>query len=390
NARSLDDVVADELQRLLNNKNAVEVARKNNPKAQFGTNHKFALMTETEFANYVKGSFQQGNSTLRSLPQADLSSNAIKQAATIDWTTGSCMPPVRDQGQCGSCWAFSATGSSEMGHCLVTGQLLVLSEQQVTSCSTNGGSQGCNGGYENYGIDYVAQTGLCLDSAWPYTSGSSGQTGSCNNNCAKKKLSIGNSVSVSGEDALATVLNTQPVSVSVEAGNSVWQNYQGGVVTQCPGAQSDHAVIAVGYDAQSYKVRNSWGASWGESGYIRLERGVGGVGMCNVVADVSYPQLGPTPSTPKPSSPTPKPSSPTPKPSSPTPKPSPSTPTPSPSKSTPKPKTTTPKPTTPAPQPGCGSCYGCYYPDGDECLSDWTQDDCNYYGDLYGTIWCGN
>ncbi|KAF0691732.1 Aste57867_17096 [Aphanomyces stellatus] len=374
NTRSLDDVVADELQRLLNNKYAVEVARKNNPQAQFGTNHKFALMSEAEFATYVKGSFKQANRSLRALPEAKL--DVIDTAANnVDWTTGSCMPPVRDQGQCGSCWAFSATGVAEMGHCITTGQLFVLSEQQVTSCSTDGGSQGCDGGWPWYAIDYVAKTGLCLDSDWPYTSGGSGQTGSCSTSCSKKKLSIGSSVRISGEDALASALTTQPVSVTVEAGNSVWQNYQGGVVTQCPGAQSDHAVIAVGYDGQSYKVRNSWGAGWGEAGYIRLQRGVGGVGTCNVVDGASYPQLSkPTPSTPTPSKSTP----------------SPSHSTPAPSKSTPKPKTTTPKPTTPAPQPGCGSCQGCYYPDGDECLSDWTYDDCNYYSNSYGTIWCGN
>ncbi|KAF0690849.1 Aste57867_17804 [Aphanomyces stellatus] len=121
-------------------------------------------------------------------------------------------------------------GVSEMGHCIVTSQQFVLSEQQVTSCSTDGGSPG--------------------SSDWSFT-------GSCSNKCTKKKLSIGTSVSISGDDTLATALNTQPVSVSVEAGNSVWQNYQGDVVTQCPGAQSDHAVIAVGYDGQSYKVRNS-------------------------------------------------------------------------------------------------------------------------------------
>ncbi|KAF0711142.1 hypothetical protein As57867_005360, partial [Aphanomyces stellatus] len=134
-------------------------------------------------------------------------------------------------------------------------------------------------------------------SDWPYTSGDSGVTGSCNNNCAKKKLAIGKAVSVHGETALVTTLNTQPAAVIVEAGNSVWQNYQGGIITQCPGARSDHAVIAVGYDGESYKVRNSWGASWGEAGYIRLQRNAGGKGMCNVVSDIEFPQLGSTPAT---------------------------------------------------------------------------------------------
>ncbi|KAF0708376.1 Aste57867_6369 [Aphanomyces stellatus] len=384
--RNLDDTINNELQRLLDNKHAVEVASKNNPKAQFSTDHKFALMTEAEFGNYVKGSFDQGSRSLSSLPKAKLSLNA-SAADTIDWTTGSCMPAVRNQGQCGSCWAFSAVGAAEMGHCIATGDLLDLSEQQVTSCSKEGGNDGCNGGWEYLAIDYVAKTGLCMDSDWPYTSGKSGQTGSCSNKCTKKTLAIGTSVRVSGEDALATSLNTQPVSVAVEAGNSVWMNYQGGIVTQCPGAESDHAVIAVGYDGGAYKVRNSWGASWGESGYIRLERGVGGKGTCNVVSEVSYPQLGLSP-TPVPSSATPKPSTPTPSKS-----------TPSPSSSTPKPSTPTPStsspftpaPSTSSPEPGCGTCQACYYPGNNECLpDDYTKDDCDYYNSEYGTIWCGN
>ncbi|KAF0711432.1 Aste57867_5277 [Aphanomyces stellatus] len=329
-------------------------------------------MTEAEFGQFIKGSFDQGDRSLRSVPKANVSSTGL-EAATVDWTTGSCMPAVRDQGQCGSCWAFSAVGAAEMGHCVATGELLVLSEQQVTSCSTGGGSAGCNGGWPAHALNYAATTGLCMDSDWPYTSGKSGNTGSCNNKCTKKKLAIGKSVGVKGEDALATVLNTQPASVLVEAGNSVWMNYQGGIVTQCPGADIDHAVIAVGYDDQAFKLRNSWGTSWGEAGYIRLERGVGGEGMCKVVSDIEYPQLSATPPTPAPSPSTPKPS------------------TPTPSKSTPSPKPTTPAPSTPSPEPGCGTCQGCYYPGNSECLpDDYTQDDCTYYSDEYGTIWCGN
>ncbi|KAF0696186.1 Aste57867_13046 [Aphanomyces stellatus] len=282
NSSSIDE---DHLQRWLDNKIAVEEASKNNPHAAFDLNNKFALMTEAEFAAYVQGSFEQGNESQRYLTEASI------VASSIDWTTGICMPPVRDQGQCGSCWAFAATGVAEMGHCIATGHLLDLSEQQVTSCSTNGGSQGCDGGFSWYAIDYASQTGLCLDSAWPYLSGTSSNTGTCNNQCTKKTLAIGTSVRVSGENALATALNKQPVSVTVTAGNAVWQHYTGGVVTQCPSVTSDHAVIAVGYDGQSYKLRNSWGAGWGEGGYIRVQRGVGGVGMCNVVGAVSFPQV---------------------------------------------------------------------------------------------------
>ncbi|KAG9405306.1 hypothetical protein AC1031_004414 [Aphanomyces cochlioides] len=345
----------DYLQRFYNNKLAIEEARRNNPKANFSSDHPFALLSEDEFKKYVGRTFESGKQALDTLPIEQPEAASVL-ATSVDWTTSSCMPAIRDQGQCGACWAFSATGVAEMGHCIVTGNLYVLSEQQVTSCSTNGGSQGCDGGYPWYAIDYTTG-GLCLDSDWPYTSGKTKQTGSCSNSCTRKSLSIGKSVRVQGEDALAMALNTQPVSVTVEAGNSVWQNYQGGVITQCPGAQSDHAVIAVGYDGESYKVRNSWGSSWGEGGYIRLERGVGGVGTCNVVDAVSYPKLSTTKPTTSPST---QPSS------------KPTTAKPSTTKGT------TAKPTTAVPSL-CGSCTACYYPDGDSCYTDFSKSDCNYY-----------
>ncbi|KAF0715200.1 hypothetical protein As57867_002650, partial [Aphanomyces stellatus] len=274
-----------------------------------------------------------------------------------------CVSPVRNQGQCGSCWAFSAAGVAESANCLVTGQLLDLSVQQVVSCSTNGGSEGCNGGWPWYAIDYTAN-GLCLAKDWPY----SATTGSCNVQCTKQKLAIGTSVRVSGEDALATAITNQPVSVTVEAGNAAWQNYRGGVVTQCPGAQSDHAVIAVGYDSQSYKIRNSWGASWGEAGYIRLQRGVGGVGTCNVVDGVSFPQISLNPTTPTPTSgnPTPTPKT-----------PSPVTPSP-----------ITPRPSTPTPSPNnqCGNNHNaCVWPLTGQVVP-YNQAQCASFGGVF--VWC--
>ncbi|KAH9162208.1 hypothetical protein AeNC1_018852, partial [Aphanomyces euteiches] len=120
------------------------------------------------------------------------------------------------------------------------------------------------GGYPSAAIDYQHNGGICLESAYPYTSGTTGQTGSCQSSCAKKTLSIGETVQTEGEDSLVAALNKQPVSVVVEAGNEVWRNYKSGVVTQCPGKQSDHAVIAVGYGTSThdyFKIKNSWGLS---------------------------------------------------------------------------------------------------------------------------------
>ncbi|ETW06564.1 hypothetical protein H310_02781 [Aphanomyces invadans] len=275
------------------------------------------------------------------------------KAASVDWATGNCVNPVRNQGQCRSCWAFSAVGAAETAHCIVTKDLLDLSEQQVTSCSTESGSDGCNGGWPFAAMTYVSTTGLCLERDYPYTSGSTSVTGSCSSDlCTKQQLSIGETVRVKGEAALDAVLNTQPPSVLVEAGNYVWMNYEGGVITHCPGSYSDHAVVAVGYDEGSYKLRNSWGAAWGEAGHIRVKRGVSGKGACNVAEDVVFPKIeGSTPTT----SPSP---------------------------------TTKPTPTTPQPDV-CADCIGCFYPAGNECLpANYTKDDCDYFSAIFSTVWC--
>ncbi|ETV75455.1 hypothetical protein H257_10296 [Aphanomyces astaci] len=356
----------DALQRFFDNKVAIEIARRTNPNATFDNDHPFALMTDAEFKNHVGLSFEEGYSAFRSLRTADLDVFAPR-ATSMDWTTSKCVNPVRNQGKCAGCWLFSAVGTAESAHCLATGELIDLSEQQVTSCSTNGGGQGCQGGWPHAALDYLSSGGGCLEQDYPYTSGSSGQSGTCQNSCSKKKLSFGATVRVSGEAALVTALNTQPVSVLVEGGNSVWRNYRGGVITQCPGARSDHAVVAVGYDSSSYKIRNSWGASWGEAGYVRLQRGGGGKGTCNVVEGVSFPTIiAPKPTVSPPTKTTTKPTKPTVSPSS---------------------KTTN----MPTPQAGCATCSRCYYPAANSCLdSVFTKGYCEYFNHGFGTVWCGS
>ncbi|ETV90503.1 hypothetical protein H310_14743, partial [Aphanomyces invadans] len=196
------------------------------------------------------------------------------------------------------------------------------------------------------------QNGVCTEASYPYTSGRDGQTGTCQTSCTKKKLAIGKTKTTSGESSLMTVLNSQPATVVVEAANNVWRNYKSGVVTQCPGAPSDHAVIAVGYGTSSsdyFKIKNSWGAQWGDNGYIYLKRGVSGKGMCNVAEGVSYPELGGSPA-PTTKNPTPSTSKPTPSPSQPT-----RTPAPTPSPTTKRPTTVKPKTTTRAPKPTSNS-----------------------------------
>ncbi|OQR83715.1 cysteine protease family C01A [Achlya hypogyna] len=270
------------------------VARLNqaNPHATFSEKNPFALMTAAEFATFASGLSNTTSSSERQHRGARELTLAQTQAGNIDWSTDKCMSSVRNQGSCGSCWAFATVGAVEFAQCKATGSLNSFSEQQLVSCATSAG-HGCQGGWPTKALDYVAQTGLCSATAYPYTSGSTQQTGPCQN-CEKQKLSVGGSVTVQGEGALQAALDNQVVVVTVEAGNDVWRNYQSGVVTHCPGAASDHAVIAVGYgienDLNYFKVKNSWGGSWGDNGYMKLQRGVGGKGMCNIAAQGSYPK----------------------------------------------------------------------------------------------------
>ncbi|CAK4726569.1 unnamed protein product, partial [Aphanomyces euteiches] len=236
----------------------VAKAQENNPHAVFSPFNIFALLTQAEFDKVLKNSFAGKNI---SAGQPLAVESAVAAGGSIDWSTSKCSSPVKDQGNCGNCWAFSAVGTAEFAHCIATGVNLDLSEQQVTSCDKSSG--GCDGGYPSAAIDYQHNGGICLESAYPYKSGSSGQTGSCQSSCAKKTLSIGATVQTQSEASLVTAINSQPASVVVEAGNEVWRNYKSGVVTQCPGKQSDHAVIAVGYGTSThdyFKIKNSWGA----------------------------------------------------------------------------------------------------------------------------------
>jgi KDEL-tailed cysteine endopeptidase len=196
-----------------------------------------------------------------------------ERASSVNWSTNAAVVnPVKDQGQCGSCWAFSAVGTVESGYALAAGKLGSYSEQQLVDCDTSM-SQGCNGGFNQYGISYMGQAGACSESAYPYKAAD----GTCQASSCSKALAAGtvtgyNSVTAS-TSGLESALNQQPVSVTVRADNS-WQSYRSGTVSEnCPFlGRPNHAVIGVGYDGENFKIRNSWGQAWGEGGYIRVSK----------------------------------------------------------------------------------------------------------------------
>jgi len=231
--------------------------------------NQFAHLTEDEFIAQYTGA-TGGNLVGES--DAHMGELAVGELAdSVDWTTvAGIVNPVKDQGQCGSCWAFSAVGAMESSYALASGKLQSYSEQQVVDCDT-AVCQGCNGGWNDDAISYAGTAGLAAETDYAYT----GKDGTCKESSTSKLLAPGtvsgfNSVA-KNNDALKSAITDSPVSVTVKAGLS-WQLYFGGVLSKECGAlgRPNHAVIAVGYDADTIKIRNSWGAKWGEAGHVRV------------------------------------------------------------------------------------------------------------------------
>jgi KDEL-tailed cysteine endopeptidase len=210
---------------------------------------------------------------------------------TVDWAEK--LNAVKNQGQCGSCWAFSAVGAIEGAHVALNGNLFNLAEQELVDCAGSFGNQGCNGGLMDQAFQYVASVGgLANEADYPYKAAD----GDCQTVKTRNgKIAAFVDVAVNSSDALKAALNKQPVAVAIEADTFTFQGYSGGVINDdsC-GTQLDHGVVAVGFNDEDkipyYKVRNSWGASWGEAGHVRLAI-VDGPGMCGIQMAASYPTL---------------------------------------------------------------------------------------------------
>lgn len=193
----------------------------------------------------------------------------------IDWSSNGKVSKVKNQGQCGSCWAFSATAAMESG-LLIAGQTINLSEQQLVDCSRSYGNQGCSGGWMDSAFQYVIDHGITNEESYPYVAR--------NQACAKDggDVKIKGFVDVPGCDNLLNALSGRPISVAVDA--SVWSQYRGGVLSSC-GTSVNHGVLLVGATDAFWKIKNSWGSGWGEQGFIRLARG----NTCAVCSYPSYP-----------------------------------------------------------------------------------------------------
>ena len=247
--------------------------------------NKFSTMTKDEVKQMLgKKDPKAANATTEILPADNLS-------ASVDWRTKGAVNPVQDQGQCGSCWAFSSVAAMEGAHFLATGKLLKLSEQQFVDCDPQ--SEGCNGGLEIWAFQYAKKNGLELETDYPYTA-RTGRT--CKASKTKELVEATSYSHVKDKSVtqLKAAIDKQPVCVSVEA-DTDFQFYDSGILNSknC-GTDLDHAVTAVGYGSENgqdyFIVRNSWGPSWGEKGYIRIATEKDGQdGVCGILLDSNRP-----------------------------------------------------------------------------------------------------
>ena len=257
--------------------------------------NQFADLTVTEFNKMHKG--YNEHRILRKTTSCQAFDSKINESdlpSSFDWREKGAVTSVKNQGQCGSCWSFSSAGAMEGTWYINNGELEDFSEQQLIDCSKLYGNFGCNGGLMDNAFEYAIDNGMCLDADAPYEA----QTGTCSDVSSCEKVAFFDhcvDVTPDNQVHLQEAVTTYPVSIAIEADTRVFQFYTSGIITSegC-GTTLDHGVLLVGYGEEAgtmyWTVKNSWGESWGEDGYVRIERSTSqdDVGICGVASTPSY------------------------------------------------------------------------------------------------------
>ncbi|CAG9566500.1 unnamed protein product [Danaus chrysippus] len=243
--------------------------------------NKFTDLSKEEFQKYYLG-FKPDKSFLDDINKKpiELSFN-ITAPAAFDWRDRGVVSRVKDQGQCGSCWAFSTIGNVESVNAIKHGNLVELSEQQLVDCDSD--NQGCQGGYPEKALQYLVSNGAISEQSYPYV----GMAQSCQYNSGSVVVRLSNveKVNLPEQQIVDMLYSTAPLSIIIAA--QALSSYSGGIiVNECAVSQQlDHAVLLVGYGNEGgvdfWLVKNSWGSNWGEGGYFRIQRGVNCLMMQN-------------------------------------------------------------------------------------------------------------
>jgi KDEL-tailed cysteine endopeptidase len=277
-------------------KNLIEILSHNSIPGQnftMGVNQ-FTDLTANEFKElYISGlpKLEVGSYGCKSF-----ASDASGTPASIDWRSKGAVTPVRDQGQCGSCWTFSATGAVEGAWSISKGQLVDLSEQQLVDCATgiNYGSHGCNGGQMEGAFKYIITNGQCSLTSYPYKA----LDGTCQKCSSVAHISSCSVVKPNDQLSLKAAVAQQPVAIAIEADTRYFQSYSSGVLTSTScGTNLDHGVLIVGYGEENgqkyWLVKNSWSTTWGDKGYVKIARSesTNDQGICGIAMDPSFPSV---------------------------------------------------------------------------------------------------
>ncbi|XP_067867793.1 cathepsin L.1 [Heterodontus francisci] len=253
----------------------------------------FADLKNEEYKRLVLGNCLRNTSATKFTPFTSLSDTNASLPDTVDWRDKGYVTHVKDQQDCGSCWAFSATGSLEGQHFGKTGNLVSLSEQQLVDCSGDYGNDGCNGGLMDYAFKYItANGGVDTEESYPYTA----EDGPCRFNSETVGATCYGYIDLpKGSEAYLqiAVARNGPISVGIDAGHLSFQLYSSGVYDEplCSSEKLDHGVLVVGYgtlDGSDYwLVKNSWGTDWGVGGYIYMSRNKNN--QCGIASLASFP-----------------------------------------------------------------------------------------------------
>jgi len=310
-----EEEMAERLKIWMSNHERIESHNNQSPKPKFTLGHnEYSDLTEDEFRQRFKlGKYSGTADAAKQNAQSSINNQAEVRTARhlaedqlplelpdyVNWIALGGVTPVKNQGACGSCWAFSTTGALEGAKFVKTGELVPLSEQNLLDCDHQ--DMGCSGGLMDNAFKFDEKSGgLCSEADYPYEAK---QGSVCNPmNCTDVEGSIVSTfydVPPGKEKSLLAAISMQPISVAIQADQFVFQFYKGGVLTDdaCgKAAQLDHGVLAVGYGSDLetnepyFMIKNSWGPTWGEDGYIRLGRNSeNDFGMCGVLKMASYP-----------------------------------------------------------------------------------------------------